>query len=237
MPGELAALMRDPVHAGVGVPHGDGAPVLLVPGYLAGDGSMGVMARWLLRIGYRPARAGMRLNADCATAALGRLEARLEAQAERHGRRVAIVGQSRGGSLARVLALRRPDLVAGIVTLGSPALDELAVHPFVLLNLRVVASLARLGVPGLLSATCRDGDCCAAIRDLAGEPLPPGIGWTAIYSRSDGIVRWRACLAPGAELVEVDASHVGMGLHAGAYRAIAGALHRFAVADSIPTAA
>src|SRR5439155_1047919 len=51
-PAELAALVRDPVHAGRGVPHGDGAPVLLVPGYLAGDGSMAVMARWLRRIGY-----------------------------------------------------------------------------------------------------------------------------------------------------------------------------------------
>jgi pimeloyl-ACP methyl ester carboxylesterase len=219
-PGELAALLRDPVFAGRGVPHGNGQPVLLVPGYMAGDGSFAVMARWLRRIGYRPRRAGIVLNADCATATLDRLEARLTEL----GAPVAIIGQSRGGSLARLLATRRPDVVTGIVTLGSPALDELAVHPLVRLNLRIVSSLGRLGVPGLLSASCLDGDCCAATRELSASAFPTSVGWTAIYSRSDGIVDWRACLAPDAELVEVDASHLGMGVNAASYRAIAAAL-------------
>jgi pimeloyl-ACP methyl ester carboxylesterase len=222
-PGELAALLRDPVFEGRDVPHGHGATVLLVPGYLAGDGSFTMMARWLRRIGYRPRRAGMVLNADCATATLDRLEARASALAAEGGR-VAVIGQSRGGSLARLLALRRPDLVAAVVTLGSPALDELAVHPLVRLNLRVVASLGRLGVPGLLSASCLDGDCCAATRKLSTGGFPPEVAWTALYSRSDGIVDWRACLAPEAHLVEVDASHLGMGVNAGSYRAIAAAL-------------
>jgi pimeloyl-ACP methyl ester carboxylesterase len=222
-PGELAALLRDPVFAGRDVPHGDGATVLLVPGYLAGDGSFAVMARWLRGIGYRPRRAGMVLNADCATATLDQLEARVSALAAEGGR-VAVIGQSRGGSLARLLAMRRPDLVAAIVTLGSPALDELAVHPLVRLNLRVVASLGRLGVPGLLSASCLDGDCCAATRELSARPFPTEVAWTALYSRSDGIVDWRACLAPEARLVEVDASHLGMGVNAASYRAIAAAL-------------
>ena len=57
------------------------------------------------------------------------------------GRRVAIVGQSRGGSLARLLAHRAPDAIAGIVTLGSPLMDELAVHPWVKLHVRAVATL------------------------------------------------------------------------------------------------
>jgi len=227
-PGELATLLRDPVFAGRDVPHGTGEPVLLVPGYLAGDGSFAVMARWLRRIGYRPRRAGMVLNADCATATLDRLEARLEAE----GRPVAVIGQSRGGSLARLLAMRRPDLVAAIVTLGSPALDELAVHPLVRLNLRVVASLGRLGVPGLLSASCLDGECCAATRALSSEAFPPEVAWTALYSRTDGIVDWRACLTPEAELVEVDASHLGMGVNAASYRAIAAALHTAFAVDA-----
>lgn len=222
-PGELAALLRDPVFAGQDVPHGDGASVLLIPGYLAGDGSFTVMARWLRRIGYRPRRAGIVLNADCATATLDRLEARLSELAAEGGR-VAVIGQSRGGTLARLLAMRRPDLVAAIVTLGSPAVDELAVHPLVRLNLKLVASLGRLGVPRLLSASCLDGDCCAATRELSAGTFPREVAWTSIYSRSDGVVDWRACLAPEARLVEVDASHLGMGVNAASYRAIATAL-------------
>ena len=50
------------------------------------------------------------------------LEERLEALAETRGPAV-LIGQSRGGKLARVLAARRPDLVTGVVTLGSPHLN------------------------------------------------------------------------------------------------------------------
>src|SRR3954468_11461170 len=96
---EHAALRRDPVLRGKGVPHGADDPVLLIPGFLAGDPSLGVMAGWLTRIGYHPCRAQMRANVDCAARALERLEETLEHQYERFDQKVAIVGQSRGGSL------------------------------------------------------------------------------------------------------------------------------------------
>jgi hypothetical protein len=59
------------------------------------------------------------------------------------------------------------------------------------------------------------------------EPLPPGVGFVSLYSRSDGVVDWRACLDPAADWVEVDASHTGMSLNAHAYRATAAALAGF----------
>src|SRR4051812_48733067 len=115
---EHLALRRDPVLRGEGVPHGDGGPVMLIPGFLASDVSLGLMASWLQRIGYQPTRAQMRANVDCAERALGRLEDLLVAKHERCGGwPVAIVGQSRGGAFARMLAVRRPDLISGIVTL------------------------------------------------------------------------------------------------------------------------
>jgi hypothetical protein len=49
---------------------------------------------------------------------------------------------------------------------------------------------------------------------------------TSVYSRSDGIVRWPACLDEYAEQVEVDSSHIGMSVSAPAYRAIAAGLAR-----------
>ena len=48
----------------------------------------------------------------------------------------------------------------------------------------------------------------------------------AIYSRSDGIVSWRACLDPGARQVEVDSSHAGMSVNREVYRVLAEILGR-----------
>jgi triacylglycerol lipase len=224
---ERVALAVDPVWRGEGVPHGDGQPVLLVAGFMAGDPTLGTMAAWLKRLGYAPRRAGLRANVDCATRAADRLEERLRELHEHSGRRVSIVGQSRGGSLARLLAHRAPDAVAGIVTLGSPLMDELAVHPWVKLHVRALAALGSAGVPGLFSHSCSDGECCAASRELVAEDFPDDVGFVSVHSRSDGIVDWHACLHPAASNVHVDASHCGMAVHGGTYRVVARALAGF----------
>ena len=80
---EAAALFRSSVWRGGGVPDGDGRPVLLIPGFMAGDGSMATMTRWLRENGYRTHRAGIRANVGCSEEYLTRLEARLEAASPR----------------------------------------------------------------------------------------------------------------------------------------------------------
>lgn len=221
---ERAALWHDPVLLGYGVPRGDGAPVLLIPGFLAGDLSLSLMAGWLRRLGYRPCRAGIRANVDCSARAVDHLEAQLERFAERHGRRVAIIGHSRGGSLARVLAVRQPERVDKVVCLGSPLTDPLAVHPLVRAQIEAVAAFGSLGLKGLFSRDCLLGDCCAEIREQATAPFPAGVGFVSIYSRSDGVVDWRACQQPAAESVEVRSSHCGMAVNREVYTAIGRAL-------------
>src|SRR3712207_6183511 len=62
--GELARLLVDPLFRGRGVERGDGSSVILVPGFLAGDWSLGVLHRWLRRIGYVPERSGISFNVD-----------------------------------------------------------------------------------------------------------------------------------------------------------------------------
>jgi len=221
---EHATLLGDPVLRGAGIPHGDGAPVMLVPGFLAGDTSLRLMARWLRRIGYRPCRAGIRANVDCTSRALERLEGQLERFADQHGRQVTVVGHSRGGSMARVLAVRRPDLIEGIVSLGSPMVDQLAVHPLVRLNVHAVAALGALGVPGAFTYGCFYGGCCEVAREEIAGPFPENVRFVSVYSRTDGIVDWHACLDPAAEHVEVRSSHIGMAFNANVYRVIADAL-------------
>jgi triacylglycerol lipase len=224
---EHAALRRSKVWQGKGVPKGDGEPVLLIPGFLAGDPSLRMMAHWLKELGYRPCRARMRVNVDCGTRALDRLEEELQELATTHGRKVAIVGQSRGGSMARLLATRRPDLVSGIVTLGSPLTDQLAVHPLVRGGVLGVGLLGTLGVPGLFGHGCLAGECCAGTRELAAAPFPDGVGFVSVYSKSDGIVDWHACLDEHATLAEVDASHIGMAFSAPTYSVVAKSLASF----------
>jgi triacylglycerol lipase len=217
---ELARLLADPDFRR---PRRQPSPpaALLVPGFMAGDQSLAVLGGWLRRRGSRTARAGILLNADCAERAVARIESRVEHLADKAGERVVLIGQSRGGGLARVVAVRNPDMVSTLVMLGSPVVDPLDVGPAVLGAVRSVARLGDLGVPGVLSTQCRDGDCCAPFRrDVAG-PLPDSVRAFAIYSRSDGIVAWRSCLDPFAEHLEVDSSHTGMSVNPSVYALLA----------------
>ena len=231
-PLELAALVRDPVFRGEGVTDGRGQPVMLIPGFLAGDDSLRLMARWLRGTGHHPSRAGIRANVACSAAAIGRLERRLERLVERQGRRAAIIGHSRGGSFARVLARRRPELVSGIVLLGCPQLDPLATHPLVRAQIEAVATLGGLGLPGLFSRGCLEGDCCTTFWDEFYAHIPRGVGHVSVYSRSDGVVRWQACLDERSELVEVESSHCGMAWHPDVYRVVADSLAEFRRRDA-----
>jgi pimeloyl-ACP methyl ester carboxylesterase len=217
---ELARLLADPAFRRPTRRPG-GSTVLLVPGFMAGDQSLSVLAGWLRRRGARTAGAGMVLNTDCAERAVGGIESRLRQLAKGSEGRVVLIGQSRGGELARVVALRNPDLVSTLVMLGAPVLNPLSVGTAVLGAVRSVARLGDLGVPGMFSSECSNGQCCAAFRADLRAPLPPGMRAVSIYSRSDGIVSWKACLDPSAEQVEVESSHTGMSVNVRVYRELA----------------
>lgn len=187
-----------------------GDPVLLVPGFLAGDASLSLMARTLRSQGFRTYRSHIHANIGCTLDAAAQLEARLEAIALRRGSRVQLVGHSLGGMLARGIAVRRPDLVSNIVTLGSPMLAPGAHHRSLSASVEMLVRLSRAGVPGLMAADCVAGACARQSFEESRLPLPFDIGFTAIYSRRDGIVDWRACIDPVARSIEVTASHLGM---------------------------
>ncbi|MEI5672800.1 MULTISPECIES: esterase/lipase family protein [unclassified Nocardioides] len=197
-------------------PYGDRAPerfadpVVLVPGFLAGDLSLSLMSTVLRQRGFRTYRSHIRANVGCTLNAAAQLEARLESIAMRRGSRVQVVGHSLGGMLARGVAVRRPDLVSGIVTMGSPMLAPGAHHLALTASVDVLVRLSRAGLPGLMSEECVGGACARQSFDESREPLADDVAFTAIYSRRDGIVDWRACVDPIAVPIEVTASHVGM---------------------------
>ena len=147
---------------------------MLVPGFLAGDQTLTVMAGWLHRIGYRPRVCGFIANVTCSDRALDRVERRVETIARRHGRRVAVIGHRRGGHYARALAARRPDLVSHAISLGA---DLQGMFGCSIPTLKAVSGVrvilrrtGRARSPACLSDACQ---CpfvsdCAEARDLLG---------------------------------------------------------------------
>jgi hypothetical protein len=62
---EWGYLRMNPLYYGVGVSRGHGEPVLVIPGFMAGDLMMLEMHRWLRRIGYRSSLSRITWNNDC----------------------------------------------------------------------------------------------------------------------------------------------------------------------------
>ena len=186
-------------------------PVVLVPGFMAGDSSLSLMARHLRRLGHRTYRSTMHANVGCTQDASDSLERRIEAIATKRDRKVTIVGHNLGGLLARGVAARRPDLVDSIVTLGSPLLAPGAAHSLLMFDLALIVRLQQAGIGRkMMGADCTSGDCARLSWEQATLPLERGVGFTSVFSRRDGIIDWRACLDPQAKTVEVRTSHLGM---------------------------
>jgi triacylglycerol lipase len=195
-------------------------PVMLIPGFMAGDSSLAVMRAWLRRRGHAVAMSGMRLNAGCAERIVSRLQETLRSFAAEHEEPVVVIGQSRGGTLARALAVREPDNVAALVMLGSPIVDPLAVSPQVLRTVKLMARLGDLGMSRIFSSKCAEGECCERFWADMAAPLPKGMEAVSVFSRSDGIVDWHSCLDPHSRQVEVRSSHCGMSVHPAVYRVL-----------------
>ena len=189
----------------------DYVPVFLIPGFLSGDWSMIPLARRLRRAGHPTLTSGIVVNSGCTEALIDGLERRLEQAVETAGRPLAVVGQSRGGSLGRMLVAKRPELAAGLITLASPLLHQLATTRMVVRQVDTIARLNVRGWPWLLSADCLAGGCAERTNAMLAAEWPEGMPFTSIYSRGDGVVDWRACLDPAAEHIEVRSTHNGMG--------------------------
>lgn len=223
---EATRLLVDPVAYGRGVPRGDGRPVVVVPGFLASDNSLVALRRWLRIVGYRPHTAGFIFNVDCADRAVDRVERLAEAINATTDRRVAIIGHSRGGHLARATAARRPDLVSHAISMGADLQGLFGISA----PTRAAVGIVRRGLH--LTRRSRDPDCfrarcsCGFIRDYTAEFPVDRVRLTSIYSKGDGVVRWERAIVDEADCVEVGGSHIGLMANRNAYRVIAGALAR-----------
>jgi pimeloyl-ACP methyl ester carboxylesterase len=213
------------VFLGLGVPRGDGRLVLVVPGLFGNDVYLQPLHDWLRRIGYRPVRSTLALNAGCPNRLATQVQ---EALRRRMGGRlgpVAVIGHSRGGMLSWAVASRLQAGVSHLLLLGSPAPAVVAmfrrgdVQPAAVASSPVAAAGQR--ALQLLDPDCDVPQCgCAYTQDLRAA-LSPTTAVQSVYSSEDRIVTAAACRLPQGGNVEVTGTHSGLVVNRAAYRAIA----------------
>ena len=196
-------------------PRGSGEPVLILPGYGAGDGSTTILKGYLRLLRYRARGWGLGRNHGSVVDSLPRLLRRLGNLSRRSKQKVTIIGWSFGGYLARELARERPDLVRLVITLGTPVVGG---PKYTVL----AESYRKRGI---------DVDAIAAEVEQRNRIASLEVPLVAIYSRNDAVVAWQACIdhhSPNIEHVEVKSTHVGFGFSPEVYKIIAQRLARFA---------
>jgi pimeloyl-ACP methyl ester carboxylesterase len=200
---------------------GAAVPTVLVPGFISGDVSLTWLARELRRAGHRTFRSEIGANLGCTDAMVHRLVRRLETVVATEGRPVAVVGHSRGGMIVKLAAIRRPDLVAGIVVLSAPVTGTLSIAAHVRKQLELLFRLNRRGLRAVIAEDCVTGECADRVAAELMAPFPADIAFTSVYTRFDAIIDWQTCLDPAAELVAVDSSHTGMATDPAVHRIVA----------------
>ena len=223
---EWGLLHTAPVYFGFGVRRGEGAGVVLVPGFLGTDTYLWEMNLWLQRIGYQPFRSEIGWNAECLNTLVERLTRTVSRATEETGQKVHLIGHSLGGILARAVAVQMPERVASIVTLGSP-FRGICAHPLVFVSIDRVGAAVRRRQSDELREQCFTAVCdCRAVAAL-GNDLPSAVPHLAVYSKTDGIVDWQVCTHDDPALnTEVRGSHIGMVFNHQVYSLIASHLGR-----------
>ena len=181
-------------------------PVLVLPGFTAGDLSTLPLRRVLIRQGYATYGWGLGQNFGPTERVIDGIHGRLDQLARQHDGPVSLIGWSLGGVYARELARDSPSVVRQVITLGSP--------------FRMTPA-DRSSVSGLFDRFGGYGYRRFAAQALRlavheYERLPLSVPSTAIYTRTDGIVRWHTCIdteSPRHENIEVRGSHSGLGFN------------------------
>jgi pimeloyl-ACP methyl ester carboxylesterase len=193
------------------VPRGDGHPVIVFPGLGASEMSTRTLRGFLGQLGYAAYDWGLGRNRP-REGLLNACRERLLQVSERHGSNVSLVGWSLGGVYARELAKQLQAQTRCVITLGSP-----------------------------FSGHVRATNAARAYELYSGRPLqhdpvraerlkrPPPVPTTSIYSKTDGVVAWQCSLnedTPLSENIEIQASHLGLGVNPLALYAVADRLRQ-----------
>ena len=181
---------------------GDRHPVVLFPGLGADHRYMAPLRKFCERRGYVCYDWGRGMNtgpSGDSSQWINSLSNDVAAMVSGHKERVTLIGWSLGGLYAREIAKAIPTRIRQVITLGSP-----------------LANVATSTHVGWLYEMLNGGTTTIDSQLAKTLRTPPPVPTTSIYSRSDGVVAWKACVAGrGAftENIEVDSSHLGLVWH------------------------
>jgi pimeloyl-ACP methyl ester carboxylesterase len=210
---ERLALVASRQRIEASAPRGDGEAVMVVPGVATNDGWTARLRAFLSAIGYHAVGWGLGRNRGNVPKLIPQVIEQTERLAQNRGGAVRLAGWSLGGYLAREAAREQPEIVERVVTLGAPI---------------VGGPSYTASAPGYV----RKGYDLDEIRRavLERERRPIVVPVFAVYSRSDGVVAWRACIDrfdnPRVEHHEVRSSHLGMVNSPRVFRLVADLLAR-----------
>jgi triacylglycerol lipase len=225
---ELVLLHASPVYYGLGVPHGDGSAVILIPcvslpGFLLDAVTPMVGANRIPTLLFF--FSGIGFNTECPNLLIRRqLNSTIEKALTKSGQKVHLIGHSLGGIIARAIAARRPMHIASVTTLVAPFQGTVA-HRSILFAAEAVRRriLARHGTRVL--PDCYTGHCTCDFLKSLGCAMPASVLETAVYTEGDGVFDWHYCRTDRAESdFSVPGTHIGLAFNPSVYSIIAARL-------------
>ncbi len=191
-------------------PHGDGHPVLLLPGFMGSETSLIALEVYLRQRGYAVETWGLGRNVGFHARHAQALEQKIRHMHHQAGRKVSLVGWSLGGVFSLYGAHQVPECVRSVVTLGSP----LSVDPGGSASPPLVKAMYRLIAHPAGPSVHEMQPRARKLRERKALPMP----LSCLYSLSDGVVPPQEATIDGDpalhENVRVPGSHVGLGFNA-----------------------
>ena len=191
-------------------PHGDGHPVLLLPGFMGSELSLIGLEVFLRNRGYAVETWGLGRNVGFNPKHATALEQKIRHLHHKTGRKVSLVGWSLGGVFAMFGAHQAPECVRCVVTLGSPV----SVDPEGSASPPLVKAMYRLIAHPLGPSAHSMQPRAKKVRERANLPMP----LSCLYSIGDGVVPPQEATVDGDphlhENIRVPGSHIGLGFNA-----------------------
>jgi hypothetical protein len=201
LPASLPLLME--------APHGDGHPVLLVPGFMAGESTLIGLKLMLQNKGYDVHTWGLGRNMGFRSKHANALPQKIRHLHYTTGKKVSLVGWSLGGVFSMYGAQNSLDCVRSIITLGSP----ISVDASGSQSPSAVKALYRLVSHRLGAGAHVMQPKVKVMRERRRLAIPT----SCLYSLSDGVVPPQEATIDGDpalhENIQVPGSHIGLGFN------------------------